>query len=189
MIAFLQGTIKKKFEKSIILDTGNIGYLVSAPTPLLDKFSEKDDIALFIHTKVREDDISLYGFDTIEELDFFKTLININGIGAKLALEILSQNSDRVKSAILSEDTAYLTRIPGIGKKTAERIIVELKNKADWKIDTQIHRSLDSDLNEDAINALMSLGYQKFEIVRVMKKIPEETKTVEEIVTFFLQNV
>lgn len=189
MIAYLQGTIKKKFEKNIIIDTGNIGYLVSAPIPLLDKFNEKDDIALFIHTKVREDDISLYGFDTIEELDFFKTLININGIGAKLAMEILSQNSDRVKSAILSEDTAYLTKIPGIGKKTAERIIVELKNKADWKIDTNLHGSISTDLNEDAINALMSLGYQKFEIVRVMKKLPEDTKTVEEIVTFFLQNV
>jgi len=189
MIAFLQGTIKKKFEKSIILDTGNIGYLVSAPTPLLERFNEKDDIELFIHTKVREDDISLFGFDSIEELDFFKTLININGIGAKLALEILSQNSEKVKAAILSEDTAYLSKIPGIGKKTAERIIVELKNKVDWKIDAQVHQGLGNELNDDAMNALMSLGYQKFEIVRVMKKLPDDINSVEEIVTFFLQNV
>lgn len=90
MIAYLQGIIKKKLPKSIILNTGKIGYLIHTTHPLWEKIKEKNELELYIYTKVRDDDISLYGFETLGELEFFKTLLNVNGIGTKLALEILS---------------------------------------------------------------------------------------------------
>ena len=124
-------------------------------------------------------------------LDFFKTLLNVNGIGPKLALEILSQNPEKVKAALLSGDLLYLTKIPGIGKKTAERLVVELKGKIDWAdIDiSRTHAQLERTVGEDAINALMGLGYQKFEIIRVLKEMPEKIAKVEDIITYFLRNV
>jgi Holliday junction DNA helicase RuvA len=189
MIAYLQGTIRKKFDRSLILDTGNVGYLVHVPTRLAEKMEENGPSELFIFTKVREDDISLYGFETIGELDFFKTLLGINGIGPKLGLEVMSQNIEKVKNAIIAKDIAFLSKIPGIGKKTAERIVVELKNKLDWDLTSPVHAGLEKKTDNDTVNALMGLGYQKFEINRVLKEMPENITEVEEVVTYFLRNV
>lgn len=189
MIAFLKGAVKKKLTRSIILDTGDIGYEVYISQPLHEKIGEDDATELFIHTRVREDDISLYGFETFGEIEFFKTLLSINGIGAKLALEILSKNPENVKAAILEKDIAYLNKIPGIGKKTAERIIVELKNKIDWKDVARAPGGLRTEVNDDAVEAIMNLGYQKFEINKVLKDLPKEIEQAEEIITYFLRNV
>jgi holliday junction DNA helicase RuvA len=191
MIAYLNGTIEKKLPKSVILNTGNIGYLVHVPTPLWEKIEEKTDLELFVHTKVSEDDIRLFGFETMGELDFFKTLINVNGIGPKLGIEILSQDPSKVKAAIIGSDIGELSKIPGIGKKTAERIVVELKNKIDIAdIDlARTHKSLDGDKHDEAIEALLGLGYQRFEILKILKRLPENLKQTEEIITYFLRNV
>lgn len=191
MIAYLKGKILKKLPKTLVLETGNVGYLVHAAIPTLEKLQEGSTAELFIHTKVREDDISLYGFESYSELDFFKTLMDVNGIGPKLSLEILSQNPEKVKTAIISGDIAYLTKIPGIGRKTAERMIVELKSKinaADIDI-SRIHGSLEKEVGDDATNALINLGYQKFEISRVLKDMPDKIKKAEDIIKYFLQNV
>jgi Holliday junction DNA helicase RuvA len=117
--------------------------------------------------------------------------MDVNGIGPKLSLEILSQNPERVKTQIMTGDIAGLTKIPGIGKKTAERMIVELKNKIDVaEIDmSRAHSNIEKTVNDDAINALVSLGYQNFEINRVLKEMPSKLKKVEEIITYFLRNV
>ena len=189
MIAYLQGTVKKKFEKSLILDTGNIGYLIYTPISVIEKVNEKEDTELYIFTKVREDDISLYGFESLEQQKFFEAVISISGIGPKLGLEILSQNQDNVKSAIVSKDIEFLSNIPGIGKKTAERLVIELKNKIDIDITIDhTHQGLQEE-SDDAINAIMGLGYSRFEINQILKKIPEEITEVEDIVTYFLRNV
>ncbi len=190
MIGYLQGTIQKKLPKSIIVNTGNVGYIVNIPTPLLEKSSDGKMLELYTYTKVREDDISLYGFLTVEELEFFKTMINVNGVGPKIALEILSQDIQKTKAAILSNNILYLSKIPGIGKKTAERIIVELKNKLDWVDSMRLHGNLaeSEETNEEAIEALVGLGYQRFEVAKILKKMPESVTTTEEIVTYFLKN-
>ena len=176
-------------EKSLIIEVNGVGYLVHTTAPILRKANEKEDMELYVHTRVREDDISLYGFEIIDELDFFKTLISISGVGAKLAMEILSQKMETVKSAIISEDVHFLCKIPGIGKRTADRLIVELKNKVDWDIIAKPHAAMDDEVDEDAINALISLGYQKYEINRVLRRMPDNFNKVEEVVTYFLQNV
>ena len=189
MIAYLIGTIQKKLPKNIIINTGKVGYLVNVSAPLLEKLNEKDEIELYIHTKVREDDISLYGFENFSELEFFKTLLNVNGIGPKLGLEIISHHPDRAKAAIISGDIPFLSKIPGIGKKTAERIIVELKNKLELQDITRLHNEIEKDIHQDVINALESLGYQKFEIIRILKKLPDKMAKTEDIITYFLQNI
>ena len=189
MIGYLQGAIQKKLAKSIILNVGNVGYLIYIPTPFSEKITEKNKLELYIHTKVREDDISLYGFETFEELEFFKLLLGVNGIGPKLGLEIISHHPEKVQYAILQNDINFLSKIPGIGKKTAERIVVELKNKINLADIKQIPGSLKTAENADAISALETLGYQRFEITKVLKKIPEEITETEEIVTYFLRNI
>lgn len=189
MIAYLTGKVLKKLEKTVILDTGNIGYLVHLPAPLFEKIEIKQDLELYIYTKVREDDISLFGFATLADMDFFKQLISVNGIGPKLGMEILSVEADKVKGAIVSSNLQLLCKIPGIGKKTAERIVIELKNKVVPEDLNRIHSQLGKEPDEDAINAIMSLGYQKYEILRILKDMPEETKTTEEMITYFLRNV
>ena len=190
MIGYLQGTIQKKLAKNIILNTGNLGYVVNLPAPLLEKCQEGKVLELYIFTKVREDDISLYGFTKIEDLEFFKTVLNVNGVGPKIALEILSQDINKTKAAILSNNILFLSKNPGIGKKTAERCIVELKNKLDWVDSMRLHGDLEhgETNNEEAVEALVGLGYQRFEIIKLLKKMPEGMTSTEEIVTYFLKN-
>lgn len=190
MIAYLSGTILKKLPRAIIISNGAIGYLVNIIEPLAEQLEEEKPIELFIYTKVREDDISLYGFATYPELEFFKILLSVNGIGSKLALEILSQNPEKVKSAILLSDINALSKIPGIGKKTAERIIVELKNKIDFDLPDRKHSTTtEPSIDDDTVNALKSLGYQSYEIYKVLKNLPDEISTSEEKITYFLRNV
>lgn len=175
--------------KSLILQAGEVGYLVFVASRFLEKITEGQPLELYIHTRVLEDDISLYGFETFSELEFFKLLLNVNGVGAKTALEILSQNMEKVQVALVQGDVTFLSTIPGIGKKTAERLIVELKNKVSLENIERVHTALEKPVSEDAVSAIMTLGYQRFEIMRVLKRLPENTKTVEEVVTFFLRNV
>lgn len=189
MIAYLQGTVLKKMQKSAIILAGDIGYLVHVPVTVEENLKEKDEVELYIHTRVREDDISLYGFETQDQLDFFKLLLGVNGVGAKLATDILSQKTDTVKSAILNKDTAFLSKIPGIGKKTAERIIVELKNKIDPINLMQTVSGQTGEIDGDAVIALLGLGYQRYEINRILRTIPNDIRETEKIVTYFLQNV
>ena len=116
MIAYLVGTIRKKLPKAVIVDTGAIGYLVHLPISLLEKTEEKAAAEFFIHTKVREDDISLFGFETMAGLEFFKTLLNVNGIGPKLAMEILSHDTAKVKNAMTKKLLVQSTAVPEKGQ-------------------------------------------------------------------------
>lgn len=193
MIAFLKGTLLKKLDRGIILDTGSIGYHVHLPTRILADLSDNKEIHLFIHSNIREDAFDLYGFTHHDELDFFRQLISISGIGPKVASEILNSPIDKVKNAILSEDFKMLSQIPGIGQKTAKRLILELKGKV---ITTDLDRAVGgltkpqslSDLHEDAISALERLGYNKPQILKTLDRLPPELTKAEEIITYFLKH-
>lgn len=189
MIAYIQGTVLKKFEKAAIIQAGQIGYLVNLPAPTLANLNEKEDAEFFIETRVREDDISLYGFKTLSQQDLFQSVTSISGVGAKIGMEILAEDPEKIKAAIIAKDAAYLTKINGIGKRTAERMIVELKNKLTTTELPPVHQGLDQEQSHDVTEALISLGYQKYEINKVLKRMPDEIVEVEEIVTYFLQNV
>ncbi len=185
MIAYLKGKILRKVDKGVILDTGNIGYLVHLPSPILAEITTDSEKEFFIHSQIREDAFDLYGFEKIEELDFFKSLIGVNGIGPKIALEILSTPVKKIKNAIINEELGYLCKIPGIGQKTAKRLILELKGKIDF--DTSVEPNGISD--HDAVEALIKLGYQRHHIVKKLRDLPKEIKEAEEMITYFLKNV
>ena len=188
MIAYLEGKIIKKTLKSIILLCEKVGYLIYSNNKILSKINENQEYQLYVHNHIREDQNDLYGFETFEDLEFFKQLISVSGIGPKVGLEICNIDTNKFKSAILNEEIEFICKVPGIGKKTAQRLVLELKGKINFdKLESTI--SEDAHLfNEDIIDALSKLGYQRKNIISSLKKLPENLKKEEEIITYFLKN-
>jgi holliday junction DNA helicase RuvA len=168
MIALLRGTLADKNPNRLIVEAGGVGYDVQVPLSTFYVLGEPGTVVtLRIHTHVREDVIALYGFATPLELTLFERLIGINGIGPKLALAVLSgiEPADFIK-AIRTQDVARLTAIPGIGKKTAERIGLELKDRLPTALspvgqESPIVAGPEEQLHEDLLSALLNLGYQR----------------------------
>lgn len=190
MIAYLSGRVISKEERSIVLDVSGVGYFVFVPRRFSESVSEEQPVKLFIYTHVREDELSLFGMSTREEGSFFKLLITVSGVGPRLALDIMNAPMKNVRQAIAKKDVAYLTTIPGIGKKTAERIIVDLegKMKAETLMDASDEGG-DIPQQEDIVNALLSLGYHRQQVLQGLKRVPSEVKGEEAIIKYFLQNV
>ena len=186
MIGYLSGLIIDKEERSLLVLAGSVGYTITATEELVTQSKVDEKIQLFIHTAVREDDISLYGFCRKEELSFFRQLISVSGIGPKMAMDILATPMHLTQAAIVNGDAAFLTKIKGLGKKTAERLILELKNKV-TPASLPGREGRGFTLNEDAVLALESLGYERFQIVQAMSDLPAEIKETEEIVKYFLK--
>jgi Holliday junction DNA helicase RuvA len=164
MIAALRGKLLEKHPNRVILDVAGVGYDVQVPLSTFYGIGDAgNDVSLRVRTHVREDAISLYGFLTALELDLFDRLIAINGIGPKVALAVLSGiEAGELVRAVRGQDVARLTRIPGVGKKTAERIGLELKDKLPSA--TPAGDAVDAgsgDLRDDVISALVNLGYQR----------------------------
>jgi holliday junction DNA helicase RuvA len=176
MIGSIKGKISHKAANYIILDTGSVGYKVFVTPTLLATFKLGQDLQLVIHTYVREDQISLYGFPTLPELEFFELLLTVSGVGPKSALGIMSLASlEMIKSAIVSEDPTVFTKVSGIGRKTAERVIVELKEKLkDEAGSTPVARE-----HSDALDALVSLGYSQQEARDALKNVPKDVTDLQ----------
>ncbi|MDP3976383.1 MAG: Holliday junction branch migration protein RuvA [bacterium] len=189
MIAYLSGTVHQKLEQRIILLNSGVGYLVGVTAELFSQLQQGADCCLFIHTQVKEDDICLYGFLSLEELKFFQLLIGVSGIGCKTALGILNMPLDLAQSAIQNEDLAYLCRVPGLGKKTAARLSLELKGKLEVRFPPGSRSaSAPHSLQEEAMAALLSLGYDKPTIIRFLNETGTEAETAEDLVREFLQS-
>jgi holliday junction DNA helicase RuvA len=167
VIAFLRGTILEKHPNRIVVDVNGVGYDVSVPLSTFYGLGEPGgEIALRIHTHVREDALALYGFASLLEQDLFERLIGVSGIGPKLALAVLSGIEPvELITAIRLQDVARLTAIPGIGKKTAERIGLELKDRLPAELQSagQAARAEapEDQLRGDLLSALLNLGYQR----------------------------
>lgn len=177
MISRLSGTIVENDGKSVVLEIGGIGYRVFCIPRDLTSLTEGEH-TLYTYQHVRENVLELYGFLAQEEERMFEILISISGIGPRGALGILSAAPVGVlQRSIVAEDSSILTRISGIGKKTAEKIILELKDKfgTEWGM-------LDGNVAEESevVEALMGLGYSREEVLGVLKKIPKEASTTEE---------
>jgi Holliday junction DNA helicase RuvA len=177
MIAFLRGRVLEKHPNRVIVDVGGVGYDVAVP--LSTFYSAGDagaEISLRIHTHVREDQLALYGFATPVELTLFERLIAISGIGPKLALAVISGMESRdLVTAIQRGDVVRLTRIPGVGKKTAERIVVELRDRLSKAITFEeggeAAASPGDALREDLASALENLGYHRHAVERVLERL------------------
>jgi len=164
MIAHLRGKLIARHPNQIIVETTGVGYDVTISVPTFSELpSLGSEVALHIHTHVREDQIALYGFLRMEEKHLFEKLLTVSGIGPKLAITILSgMPADDMTGAIRGNDVARLTKIPGIGRKTAERMVLELRDKLPPVGADQVHvvPSL-SAVQEDVLSALVNLGYQR----------------------------
>lgn len=173
MIGSIKGTIALKTDKFLIIEAGGVGYKVNVSPDTLSKVPNTGgNTLLWIHTHVREDALDLYGFLTRQEQEFFEMLINVSGIGPKGALSILGITStETLRQAIGSGDTSYLTKVSGIGKKTAEKIVIELRDKVGNLEGTSLKNEM------DALEALKSLGYSQNEAREALKSLPQDLDT------------
>jgi Holliday junction DNA helicase RuvA len=165
MIAHLRGTLLAKHPNQAIVETHGVGYDVAITVPTFTEMPAAGaEVSLHIHTHVREDALSLYGFQRLAEKQLFEKLLSVSGIGPTLAIKILSgMPADEMIGAIRGGDLARLTRIPGIGKKTAERMVLELRDKLTTTTTgtSEISVAVASSVEEDVISALVNLGYQR----------------------------
>ena len=173
MIARLRGTAVARRPDGVVLDVNGVGYLVAATTRALRLADDDGEVSLEIHTHVREDALQLYGFADAAERELFEQLLSVSGIGPKVALAIVSGSSPAdLRRAIVLEDTARFEAIPGIGKKTAQRVVLELKEKVASAADAQETRSSDGHLV--ARDALLELGYTMVDAERALADVDPE---------------
>ena len=178
MIACLSGTVRHKDLHYLIVDVSGVGYKVLVTTETALEVTPSSPVFLWTHLVVRETSLELFGFLDKETLDMFELLITISGIGPKSALSILNvATPSMLRQAVASEDTTYLTRVSGIGKKNAEKIVLELKDKL--KI-TKEDRGQDMRSEGDALEALVSLGYSERDARNALKQVPKETEGASE---------
>ena len=179
MIAHLRGKLLAKHPNQAIVETGGVGYDVTISVPTFSHLPAVGaEVTLHIHTHVREDLIALYGFLRPAEKRLFEKLITVSGIGPKLAITILSgMAADEMVSAIRGNDVARLTRIPGIGKKTAERMVLELRDKLPTEgiAESPVTPAM-SAVEEDVLSALMNLGYQRAAAERALASVEKNGK-------------
>lgn len=171
MIGYLSGKIISIKPTQVLVDVNGVGYQIFISISTFEKISESSSVSLFIHTHVREDSLSLYGFYSEQEKEMFELLISISGIGPKVALSILSGISvDDLSDAILKGDIGRLVSIPGVGRKTAERIVLELKTKVS-DLDTSFLPTTDYSIRQQAISALVTLGYNQKNSEKIVRDL------------------
>ena len=193
MIGSLIGLIKEKTPSSILLEVNGIGYEIAVPLSTSFQLPNVGESAyLLTHLVVREDQHSLYGFATDEERKLFRALIKISGVGAKLAITILSgTNVNGFIQSVVNEDIDALVHLPGIGKKTAERLIVEMKDKV-FEIssdENSLSQNNENSAVAEAMNALVNLGYKTKDAKTILDKIESEGLTVEELIRQALKSL
>ncbi|MBT6691731.1 Holliday junction branch migration protein RuvA [Candidatus Parcubacteria bacterium] len=172
MIAFIKGQTINKTNRSIVLLNSGVGYEVFLSAKNLEKAQIDKEQEYFIHSYIKEDAFDLYGFADFEELDFFKKLISVSGVGPKSALNVLAlAEVEELKRAITSGDYDVLQQVSGIGKKTAERLVVELKEK--FIVDLS-EASVVTSSDRQVVNALVSLGYKQNEAQQIIKDLPKD---------------
>lgn len=190
MIASLSGTVQRINKDNLIIAVGGVGVRVFVPKTVLEDVGGVGR-TIFLHTHfiVREQELALYGFETEDDLGLFELVLGVNGVGPKVGLAILSTLSpEMLKSAIMQEEPVILQRVPGIGKKTAERIMFQLRDKLDF---TAVSTTIPfvSDVDADVIDFLTGLGFSIVEAQSALQKLPREAKTVDERVQMALQHL
>lgn len=190
MIGRLRGTLAEKQPPKLLLDVGGVGYEVEAPMSTFYQLPEiGQELTLLTHMVVREDAQLLFGFASESERQLFRTLIKVNGVGAKLALTILSGiAADEFARAVQDGDAATLVRLPGIGKKTAERLIIEMRDRlSDWQPVATLQPGTESVITrpnavQDAVSALIALGYKPPEASRLVGQVDSDGLASEMII-------
>ena len=188
MISFIKGYVAETTENSVILETDSIGYEIFMTGTAIEETSRmQDKIKIYTYFHVREDTMQLYGFLSRDDLEMFRLLLNVNGIGPKAAMGVLAAiTADELRFAVLSDDVKTISRAPGIGKKTAQKLILELNDKL--KLEDAVEKKLDHqeenlsltdtslrDSRQEAVEALTALGYSSTNALRAVRQVSEET--------------
>ena len=187
MISYIKGDVRAISDDGFILEANNIGYFINSSLTTLSNIKINNEYKIYTSMQVREDDISLFGFESEEELEMFLLLISVSSIGPKIAIGMLSSiSSDEIKLAIVNNDIDKLTKAKGIGKKTASRIILELVDKVKKMAipeipSTKIEDNFTNDY-EVARQALKNLGYIDNEIARVLRELKDENLSLEALI-------
>jgi Holliday junction DNA helicase RuvA len=185
MLYFIKGKIISKTPTSIIIENNGIGYFLEVSLQTSSEINEGEEVLLYVYQQISEDRINLYGFKSLEERELFLLLITVPGIGPKFALRILSGLTiEEIYQGIVSEDVSVFKNVPGIGKKTAERMIVELKQKVE-KIPVIVDNYKERELLINAVEALSVLGYKRKESASIVAEIIKEKKgdiTLEDLI-------
>lgn len=190
MFAYIKGSLEMKFKNYVVIDVGGLGYKIFMAENAINSIGEIGEIVkVFTYYRVREDDVSIFGFKTQEELRMFELLLSVSGVGAKSALAMLSCiEPSEFAIAVISNNVKLLTQIPGIGTKSAQRIILELKDKLkSEQSEEQIEESKikSAQVNEnvqEAISGLMVLGYSRKDIEKAFEHLTVETLSVEDLI-------
>ena len=195
MIAFVNGILDMKLNNFVVIDVAGVGYKVFMSEAAIDRLGEQGEkVKIYTHHHVREDDISLYGFLTIEELNMFELLLSVSGVGAKSALSILANIEPSVFAlAVITNDTSKLVKIPGVGAKSAARIVLELKDKlknqelVEKNKDVVKNVMVNNEDMDEAISALQVLGYNRRDIEKVFEKLDISELKLEELIKLGLK--
>ncbi len=202
MIAYIKGTVEEILEDRVILETGNMGYNIFMPMGAVEHLLHKgQEIKIHTYLNVKEEALQLFGFLTRDDLNTFKLLLGVNGIGPKAALGVLSGlSADELRFAVLADDVKTISRAPGIGKKTAQKLILELKDK--FNIQEALEMKAEhvqmpgtgetdlTDMKKEAVEALTALGYSGADALRAVKKVElTPNMSVEILLKLALKNM
>lgn len=199
MIAYLIGKLADVSEDSIVMEVGHVGYNVRVPGSVLNRLpAVGEEVKIYTYTSVREDAISLYGFLSKDDLEMYRMLIGVSGVGPKAGLSILSvMSADMLRMAVLSQDAKALAKAPGIGAKTAQRLLLDLKDKISME-ETLLSRESEAYLpaagaldqaRQEAVEALTALGYSASDALRAVKAVEQEDMDVEALLKAALKKM
>jgi holliday junction DNA helicase RuvA len=184
MIGFLSGTIHSKQTEQIILLVNGVGYLVMVPPHYLSQLNVSDPCEVYIYNHIREEVFDLYGFFTPNELDLFKLVLTVSGIGPKTALLVLDKGVGKVEEAIRDASTDFFTTVPRLGHKNAQKLIIELKNKLGGLKNLDLSQD-----STEATDALRNMGYTRQEAIAAIQNVPASEKTLEQKISYALRQL
>ena len=193
MISYIKGVVDSVESDRVVIENNQIGYNILMPVTTLEKLGIGEEVKIYTYFNVREDAMQLFGFFSKEELELFKKIISVSGVGPKGGLAIVSAlPGEQLQMAIISGDAKAISKAQGIGAKTAQRIIIELKDKIDLEdmIHTPGNDDISNSVQSDAVDALVALGYSKVDVFSAVKKIEiTENMDVEEVLKKALKNI
>ena len=185
MIGHVKGTVARRFDLGVVVDVAGVGYVVATTADTISRYPLGSEVMLFTYTHVTEQALDLYGFMSEGELQMYKMLLSVSGVGPKTALQMMNVGSvEGITTAVMRGDVVFLTKVPGIGKKTAERVIVELKDKVGGV--GVVTEQLGGDVMF-VLDALMSMGYREHEAREAVKHLDPQGKSAEQLIKEALQ--
>lgn len=188
MIGALKGTVFSKSQNSVILFAGSVGYNVFVTNKFLEEIKTDKEVFLFIHSHIRDDAFDLFGFSTRQELSLFTLLLTVSGIGPKTALTVIDKEVENIEQAIRTSDVDFFVTVPRLGRKNAQKIIIELKQKLGSIVDLDLS-GRDASETKELMDALSSMGFAKPEVLRSIKTLPPQMKLLEEKIRHCLKQL